>query len=112
MSKHCSTRWWPACTRAGRERASPAASFPPRWTASVSRRRAPRTCHRDVRRGLDEFGATKALVPVVVKRGLHLEDGDTRHLAEPRRGLTLTQQIFIGLALGIVVGAIVSNVDP
>lgn len=31
----------------------------------------------------------------------------------PARGkFTLTQQIFIGLALGIVVGAIVSNVDP
>src|SRR5215217_6708792 len=30
----------------------------------------------------------------------------------PRRGLTLTQQIFIGLALGIVAGAIVQQVNP
>ena len=29
-----------------------------------------------------------------------------------RRGLTLTQQIFIGLALGIVVGAFVQQVNP
>src|SRR5215217_7112375 len=29
-----------------------------------------------------------------------------------RRGLTLTQQIFIGLALGIIVGAIVQQVNP
>src|SRR6186713_674651 len=32
--------------------------------------------------------------------------------AGPRRGLTLTQQIFIGLALGILVGAIVQQVNP
>ena len=30
----------------------------------------------------------------------------------PRRGITLTQQIFIGLALGIVVGAIVDATHP
>jgi Na+/H+-dicarboxylate symporter len=30
----------------------------------------------------------------------------------PRRGLTLTQQIFIGLAIGIVVGWIVSEYNP
>src|SRR5688572_19652358 len=29
-----------------------------------------------------------------------------------RRGLTLTQQIFIGLALGIIVGAIIQQVNP
>src|SRR5918993_1109655 len=29
-----------------------------------------------------------------------------------RKGLTLTQQIFLGLALGIVVGAIVQQVNP
>ena len=32
--------------------------------------------------------------------------------ARTRKGLTLTQQIFIGLALGIVVGAIVQQVNP
>jgi len=32
--------------------------------------------------------------------------------ARPRKGLTLTQQIFVGLALGIVVGAIVQQVNP
>src|SRR6186713_1454980 len=32
--------------------------------------------------------------------------------AGPRRGLTLTQQIFIGLALGILVGAIVDATNP
>jgi len=32
--------------------------------------------------------------------------------AGPRRGLTLTQQIFIGLALGILVGAVVDYVNP
>jgi proton glutamate symport protein len=32
--------------------------------------------------------------------------------AKPRRGLTLTQQIFIGLLLGIVVGAIVDATHP
>src|SRR5215213_8221957 len=32
--------------------------------------------------------------------------------ARPRKGLTLTQQIFIGLALGIVAGAIVQQVNP
>jgi proton glutamate symport protein len=32
--------------------------------------------------------------------------------ARARKGLTLTQQIFLGLALGIVVGAIVQRVDP
>ncbi|MGH9329551.1 MAG: dicarboxylate/amino acid:cation symporter, partial [Vicinamibacterales bacterium] len=31
---------------------------------------------------------------------------------EPRRGLSLTQQILIGLALGIVAGAIVSHYNP
>jgi Na+/H+-dicarboxylate symporter len=30
----------------------------------------------------------------------------------PRRGLTLTQQIFIGLVLGIIVGAIVDATHP
>jgi Na+/H+-dicarboxylate symporter len=30
----------------------------------------------------------------------------------PRRGLTLTQQIFVGLALGILVGAIVQQYNP
>src|SRR6187399_3779973 len=32
--------------------------------------------------------------------------------ARTRKGLTLTQQIFIGLFLGIVVGAIVQQVNP
>src|ERR687893_790462 len=32
--------------------------------------------------------------------------------ARPRRGITLTQQIFIGLALGIIAGWIVSITDP
>src|SRR5829696_9954289 len=32
--------------------------------------------------------------------------------ARTRKGLTLTQQIFIGLALGIVAGAIVQQVNP
>src|SRR6185436_11684493 len=32
--------------------------------------------------------------------------------ARTRKGLTLTQQIFVGLALGIVVGAIVQQVNP
>ena len=32
--------------------------------------------------------------------------------AKPRRGITLTQQIFIGLALGIVVGALVQRYHP
>ena len=32
--------------------------------------------------------------------------------APPRRGLTLTQQIFVGLALGIVAGWIVSTYNP
>src|SRR5687768_18491728 len=32
--------------------------------------------------------------------------------ATPRRGITLTQQIFIGLALGIVAGWIVSEYNP
>ena len=30
----------------------------------------------------------------------------------PRRGFTLTQQIFIGLALGVIVGAIVDKTHP
>src|SRR3990170_5795695 len=30
----------------------------------------------------------------------------------PRRGLTLTQQIFIGLLLGIIAGALVSRYNP
>ena len=30
----------------------------------------------------------------------------------PRRGLTLTHQIFIGLAVGIAIGAIINNVNP
>ena len=33
-------------------------------------------------------------------------------LSKPRRGLTLTQQIFIGLLLGIVVGALVEAFHP
>ncbi len=33
-------------------------------------------------------------------------------MAERKGGLTLTHQIFIGLFLGVVVGAIVSNTDP
>jgi proton glutamate symport protein len=33
-------------------------------------------------------------------------------LAAPRRGITLTQQIFIGLAIGIVAGWIVSTTHP
>src|SRR5215207_11565169 len=32
--------------------------------------------------------------------------------AAPRRGITLTQQIFIGLAIGIVAGWIVSTTHP
>jgi proton glutamate symport protein len=32
--------------------------------------------------------------------------------ARPRGGLTLTQQIFIGLALGIVIGALVQHYNP
>ena len=32
--------------------------------------------------------------------------------AAPRRGITLTQQIFIGLAIGIAAGWIVSNTHP
>ena len=32
--------------------------------------------------------------------------------ASPRRGLTLTQQIFIGLALGILAGAVVQHFNP
>ena len=32
--------------------------------------------------------------------------------ARTRKGITLTQQIFIGLALGIVAGAIVQQIDP
>src|SRR6188768_2865397 len=32
--------------------------------------------------------------------------------ARPRKGLTLTQQIFVGLALGIIVGAIVDATHP
>jgi proton glutamate symport protein len=35
-----------------------------------------------------------------------------QHLARPRRGLTLTQQIFLGLLLGIVAGAIVDATHP
>ena len=35
-----------------------------------------------------------------------------QNLAKPRRGLTLTQQIFLGLLLGIVVGAIVDATHP
>src|SRR5512134_191525 len=31
---------------------------------------------------------------------------------QPRRGITLTQQIFIGLALGIVAGWLVSEYNP
>ena len=31
---------------------------------------------------------------------------------KPRRGITLTQQIFIGLALGILAGWIVSETTP
>jgi proton glutamate symport protein len=34
------------------------------------------------------------------------------HAERPPRGLTLTQQIFIGLALGIVAGWVVSNQNP
>ena len=33
-------------------------------------------------------------------------------MAERKRGITLTQQIFIGLFVGVAVGAIVSNTDP
>ena len=33
-------------------------------------------------------------------------------VAAPSRRITLTQQIFIGLALGIVIGAVINNVDP
>src|SRR4029450_9163892 len=36
----------------------------------------------------------------------------TRLPAAPRRGITLTQQIFIGLAIGIVAGWIVSSTHP
>src|SRR4029450_938509 len=36
----------------------------------------------------------------------------TRLPAAPRRGITLTQQIFIGLAIGIVAGWIVSTTHP
>src|SRR5262245_28588960 len=32
--------------------------------------------------------------------------------SSPRRGLTLTQQIFVGLALGIVAGWLVSEYNP
>src|SRR5574339_887305 len=32
--------------------------------------------------------------------------------SSPRRGLTLTQQIFIGLAIGIVAGWLVSEYNP
>ena len=35
-----------------------------------------------------------------------------RTLSRPRRGLTLTQQIFVGLVLGIIVGAIVDAYHP
>jgi proton glutamate symport protein len=34
------------------------------------------------------------------------------HTPAPRRGLTLTQQIFIGLVLGIIAGAIVDHYNP
>jgi proton glutamate symport protein len=37
---------------------------------------------------------------------------DTQSSPTPRRGLTLTQQIFIGLAVGIVVGAFVEQFHP
>ena len=44
------------------------------------------------------------------------EDPQTMAQAQPtapsRRGLTLTQQIFIGLALGIVAGALVEPYHP
>ena len=30
----------------------------------------------------------------------------------PKRRIGLTQQIFIGLALGIVIGALINNIDP
>jgi proton glutamate symport protein len=33
-------------------------------------------------------------------------------MAERKRGITLTQQIFIGLFVGVAVGAVVSNTDP
>ncbi|HUR20918.1 MAG TPA: cation:dicarboxylase symporter family transporter [Vicinamibacterales bacterium] len=33
-------------------------------------------------------------------------------MAERKRGLTLTHQIFIGLFLGVAVGALISNTDP
>src|SRR5215211_5992932 len=33
-------------------------------------------------------------------------------LPAPRRGLTLTQQIFLGLALGILAGAVVQQINP
>ena len=36
----------------------------------------------------------------------------TSERAEPRRGITLTQQIFIGLAIGIIAGWIVSRTNP
>jgi proton glutamate symport protein len=36
----------------------------------------------------------------------------TEPTVAPRRGVTLTQQIFIGLALGIVAGAIITRVNP
>jgi proton glutamate symport protein len=37
---------------------------------------------------------------------------DTQSSPTPRRGLTLTQQIFIGLAVGIVVGAFIEQFHP
>ena len=33
-------------------------------------------------------------------------------MAVARRGLTLTQQIFLGLFLGIVLGYLISRIDP
>ena len=32
--------------------------------------------------------------------------------AAPRRGISLTQKIFIGLTLGIILGTVINNVDP
>src|SRR5687767_15520284 len=37
---------------------------------------------------------------------------DTPLTAAPRRGITLTRQIFIGLALGIVAGWVISTTHP
>ena len=36
----------------------------------------------------------------------------TTSVAAPRGRISLTQQIFIGLGVGILIGAIINNVDP